>query len=130
MLDNGPPFQIDGNFGGCAGIGEMLLQSRAAGEAAFDDTNGKMRGIAGDRATIDLLPALPKAWQTGSFRGLRARGGFVVDATWQDGELAEAVIRSLAGNPCRLRYGSRTQELTLAKGESFRWKNIQRIESE
>jgi alpha-L-fucosidase 2 len=128
MLDNGPPFQIDGNFGGCAGIGEMLLQSRAAGEAVVDDANGKMRGSSGGEATIDLLPALPKAWQTGSFRGLRARGGFVVDATWKDGELAEAVIRSLAGNPCRLRYGSQTLELKLAKYETFRWNDIQRNE--
>jgi alpha-L-fucosidase 2 len=128
MLDNGPPYQIDGNFGGCAGIGEMLLQSRAAGEAVVDDANGKMRGSSGGEATIDLLPALPKAWQTGSFRGLRARGGFVVDATWKDGELAEAVIRSLAGNPCRLRYGSQTLELKLAKYETFRWNDIQRNE--
>jgi alpha-L-fucosidase 2 len=122
MLDNGPPFQIDGNFGACAGIGEMLLQSRVAGEAAFDDANGKIREVSGGEATIDLLPALPKAWPTGSVCGLRARGGFVVDATWKDGKLVEAVIQSLAGNPCRLRYGSKTREVKLAKGESFRWK--------
>jgi alpha-L-fucosidase 2 len=127
MLDNGPPFQIDGNFGACAGIGEMLLQSRAAGDAVFDDANGKMRGSAVGEATIDLLPALPKTWPTGSFRGLRARGGFVVDASWKDGRLAEAVIRSLAGNRCRLRYGSQILELKLAKGESFRWNDIQRV---
>ncbi|MCF7674257.1 MAG: glycoside hydrolase family 95 protein [Akkermansiaceae bacterium] len=122
MLDNGPPFQIDGNFGACAGIGEMLLQSRAAGETTLDDASGRIRGGPGGVTTIDLLPALPRAWPTGSFRGLRARGGFVVDASWQDGKLVEAVIRSLAGNSCRLRYGSQTHEVALAKGEIFRWK--------
>lgn len=122
MLDNGPPFQIDGNFGACAGIGEMLLQSRVAGESNLDDAVGKIPGVHSDIATIDLLPALPQAWQTGSARGLRARGGFVVDVSWKDGKLVEAVIQSLAGNPCRLRYGTEIQDVKPAKGESFRWK--------
>jgi alpha-L-fucosidase 2 len=120
LLDNGPPFQIDGNFGGCAGIGEMLLQSRAAGEATCDDASGKLRDRSGSDATIELLPALPNAWLTGSVHGLCARGGFEVDCRWRDGRLTEVTIHSKRGGLCRIYYHDKMITLDTKAGQLYR----------
>jgi alpha-L-fucosidase 2 len=101
------PFQIDGNFGGCAAVPEMLLQSQET--------------TAGGRHVLELLPALPKSWHTGTVQGLRARGGFEVDLTWKQGSLVSATVRSLAGKSALMRYGRTTRELTLRRDESGTW---------
>jgi alpha-L-fucosidase 2 len=112
LFDAHPPFQIDGNFGAVAGISEMLLGSQ---EHYTDPKSGN------ESYVIDILPALPKAWPTGSVKGLRARGGFEVDIEWRDAKLVQTTVHSLAGGVARLRYGSVTRDITLAKGRIYEW---------
>lgn len=100
LWDTHPPFQIDGNFGGTAGITEMLLQSHMG--------------------FIQLLPALPDAWKEGSVNGIRAKGNFEVSMKWRNGKLTEAVVLSNAGEQCILKYAGQTLSFKTVKGASYR----------
>jgi len=109
LFDLCGPFQIDGNFGATAGIAELLLQSQQS----------ELRNPQSAIRIIELLPALPKAWPSGSVTGLCARGGFVVDIAWKNGVLTRAVVRSELGNPCVVRHDGQEIELKTVAGKSY-----------
>ena len=99
LLDAHAPFQIDGNFGGCAGVAEMLVQS--------------------DETSITLLPALPKEWKDGSVKGLCARGGFVIDMEWKDGQVTSAQVTARKGGKTRVYFNGTSRNVRLKAGESI-----------
>jgi alpha-L-fucosidase 2 len=103
LMDAHPPFQIDGNFGATAGITEMLLQSH----------DGEIR----------LLPALPAEWANGSVKGIKARGGYTVDFSWQQGKLKSVQVHSDGKLPAVLVYGNSKWELQPNKSLSFKIKS-------
>jgi len=99
LWDNHPPFQIDGNFGACAAVAEMLLHSH--------------------NDEIKLLPALPDAWPDGHVQGLRARGDYTVDIQWKNGILSQATIhagRNAAAGKVRVVYEKREREIDIEPG--------------
>lgn len=100
LWDIHPPFQIDGNFGGTAGMAEMLLQSHGG--------------------QLHLLPALPRAWAEGRVEGLLARGGFCVDMRWAEGNLTEALVRATADGPCNVLYRSMKVHIDAQRGHTYR----------
>ena len=102
LWDTHPPFQIDGNFSGTAGITEMLLQSHMG--------------------FIQLLPALPDAWKDGSIHGVCAKGNFEIDMIWKDGLLQEAILLSKAGENCTVKYAGKTISFKTTKGRSYQLK--------
>ena len=104
LFDAHPPFQIDGNFGGTAGITEMLLQSHAG--------------------YIHLLPALPDNWQSGSIKGVRARGGFTIDMEWKESRITRLSVTSQSGGTCRIREATSPHEevIETEKGKTYQVK--------
>ncbi|WP_299668384.1 glycoside hydrolase family 95 protein [uncultured Polaribacter sp.] len=102
LLDVHPPFQIDGNFGVVSGITEMLLQSH----------NGE----------VHVLPALPKAWNSGHIQGILAKKGFEIDIKWEKGQLESLVIHSKLGNVLKFRYNEIQKSLATKKGDILIWK--------
>ena len=103
LMDAHPPFQIDGNFGGTAGVCEMLMQSQ---------TNGNL-------TTIELLPALPETWNDGKVSGLCARGGFEVSFEWKQGKVRDCTIKARNRGNVTLIYNGQQKKLKLKAGQTM-----------
>ena len=113
LMDAHPPFQIDGNFGGTAGVCEMLIQSRMEPQAA---QKGHRQWV------VELLPALPVAWADGSVSGLCARGGFELSFTWREGKVTACTIKANTTGNVTLLYNGRQQTLKLTAGNTHQLK--------
>ena len=98
LFDAHPPFQIDGNFGGTAGICEMLMQS--------------------DGETIDLLPALPQEWPTGEIKGIKARGNYEINLAWKNHQVSKAIIKSKNAGMVTVKYNGKQTTLQMKAGET------------
>jgi alpha-L-fucosidase 2 len=109
LFDLCGPFQVDGNFGGTAGIAEMLIQSHIRPDPLKQPSLYEIR----------LLPALPKAWATGSVTGLWARGGHEVDFSWDNGKVTKVTLRSKLGNPVKIRNGDKVIDMKPEAGRTY-----------
>jgi alpha-L-fucosidase 2 len=99
LFDAHPPFQIDGNFGGAAGIAEMLIQSQTD--------------------IIELLPALPKDWSEGKVKGIQARGGYILSYAWKNGKITELSITSKESTTCKIRINQVVHTLKLQSNKPY-----------
>jgi Glycosyl hydrolase family 95 catalytic domain/Glycoside hydrolase family 95, C-terminal domain len=104
LFDAHPPFQIDGNFGGASGIAEALLQSHMG--------------------YIELLPALPDAWTSGEVKGICARGGYVLNFSWQQGQLQQLTVKAIANGTCELKYKSEQLQFNAQKGKTYHFQVV------
>lgn len=105
LFDTHPPFQIDGNFGATSGMTEMLIQSHGG--------------------YIEILPSLPDAWANGSFKGIKARGNFEVEAEWKNGKTTTLKVTSGSGNDCVVKYNGKTFSFPTVAGTTYDLSNME-----
>ena len=113
LFDAHPPFQIDGNFGGTAGVCEMLMQSQ------LSTLNSTLSTLNSPLSTIELLPACPKEWKDGKVSGLCARGGYEVSFEWKDGKVRHATIKAKKKGTVTLLYNGQQKKLKLKAGQTL-----------
>ena len=107
-MDAHPPFQIEGNFGGTAGVAEMLMQSRLQTDNDQQPT-----------AVVELLPALPNQWSEGCVSGLCARGGYEVSFSWKDGKVRDCTLKARKAGTVTLLYNNMSKTLKLKAGQTL-----------